>query len=108
MFEKILTPILVVIQIVWGLSSFYFLARMGQWFFETDTWYTSALAAGAAFWIMMLPLGSLVVMGLLFYFLAFVEHWHILWAILYICPGALFLVLGTSMELISALFKRNR
>lgn len=108
MLMKILTPILVVVHIAWALSAFYFVALMARWFFETDSWYTSALGAGVAFFVMMIPFGSLIIMGLLFYFLAFVEGWNVWLTIFYICPGALFFLIGSSMEVLDAIFKRRQ
>lgn len=60
--------------------------------------------------VWMLPLGSTVLIGFLIYYLATVEDWGYLLAIIYCVPsiaGLFFGVLGAGVEMISGIFSRR-
>lgn len=84
--------LLVIIKYIWAFSGIYFISLMAQWYFETEVWYTEILAGALALILLQLPILNLVVMGLLFYYLAFVRDWNIFLTILYMFPGLIWFI----------------
>lgn len=104
---SIFTPILFIVQLVWSLSAIYFITDMGCWFFETEAWYTNILAGAFALFVLMMPLGQLIIVGLLFYYLAFVHDWNIILTIFYLFPGVALAFLGTTAEMLGNVFRKR-
>lgn len=102
-----LTPLFAIAYIIWSISAIVFIGDMACWFFDTDAWYTNILAGMAAFFVLALPFGAIVVCALLFYFLAFVQDWNIWLTIFYMCPGLLFVLVGALSGLVETIFSKK-
>ena len=88
---KFLTPIFYICAIVWVLAGFFYFGEVARWLFESESWWVSFVAWPLAFIICSLPLGIYVVMGCIFYYLAFVLDWNVFGALVFVCPSLLFL-----------------
>ncbi len=105
---QILTPILILGYIAYSLAACAVFAGAILWFFDIHSWLLGLVALMGGYAICMIPFGTLAVLGLACYFL--VEHYDWSWwaAILFCCPGIIFMVLSLFSGGISALYEKLR
>lgn len=103
-----LTPIFYIVFFVWLMAGLCYFGDAAEWFFDSHSWWVSFVAWPLAFILSTLPFGIFVVMGILFYYLAFVLDWNIIVAILFVCPGLIGIFLGPFAYLIDKITSSRR
>lgn len=85
---RFLTPIFYVFYIAYFLACIVYLGATADWLIgDHSFWFDALIVWPGIFLILAIPGGAIVLTGLVFYYLAFIEHWNIFAAIAFAFPG---------------------
>ena len=106
------TPVFAIIYVVWLLAGTYYFGEAVRWFFDIRSLWPLFFILPLTFILaQIIPFGSTFLVGVTFYYLAFVLDWNLFAAILFVCPGfigALLGLMGAGVDTLIEKYRRTR